>query len=245
MDNAAPPKTIPESMMSLYTCKGIIPVDYQYANDSYLPENPLKYETQQIDDLIGKARARQTAYYGHTDIYLYMALEKYCSAIQNKSVAVMGSVTPWYESVLLAHQAHPTTIEYNKIICDDPRLNILTVKGFELQPQFFDAVLSISSFEHDGLGRYGDSLDPMGDLNAMNIAKKMLQREGLLFLSVPVGPDYLIWNLHRIYGKVRLPMLLKGWHILDAFGFSFNDFENLQLLKCSDHQPLFVLKPKI
>ncbi len=31
----------------------------------------------------------------------------------------------------------------------------------------FDMALSISSFDHDGLGRYGDPLDPVGDLKAM------------------------------------------------------------------------------
>ena len=28
----------------------------------------------------------------------------------------------------------------------------------------YDVCLSISSFDHDGLGRYGDPLDPSGDL---------------------------------------------------------------------------------
>ena len=34
---------------------------------------------------------------------------------------------------------------------------------------------------------------------------------GRLLLSVPVGPDALVWNLHRRYGAVRLPLLLHGW----------------------------------
>lgn len=31
----------------------------------------------------------------------------------------------------------------------------------------FDAIVSFSGLEHDGLGRYGDPLNPYGDLSAM------------------------------------------------------------------------------
>ena len=41
---------------------------------------------------------------------------------------------------------------------------------------------------------------------------------GLLFLSVPVGPDVVAWNLHRRYGHVRLPLLLDGWGLARTGG---------------------------
>ena len=82
-------------------------------------------------------------------------------------MAVMGSGTPWYESFCLAYSAKPTTIEYNRIISKDGRLNVMTVEAYDRQPLKFDAAISISSFEHDGLGRYGDPLNPNGDLDAM------------------------------------------------------------------------------
>ena len=43
------------------------------------------------------------------------------------------------------------------------------------------------SFDHDGLGRYGDRLHPDGDLLAMQTVAAVLQDQGLLFLTVPVG----------------------------------------------------------
>ena len=63
--------------------------------------------------------------------------------------------------------------------------------------------LSISSFDHDGLGRYGDPLDPVGDLKAMRLAQCILKDDGLLLVSVPVGQDVVAFNLHRRYGSVR------------------------------------------
>ncbi len=29
----------------------------------------------------------------------------------------------------------------------------------------------------------------------------------------------MVWNVHRIYGSVRLPLLLEGWSVLACSGF--------------------------
>jgi hypothetical protein len=68
------------------------------------------------------------------------------------------------------------------------------------------------------LGRYGDDLDPNGDLTTMQVVHNILKEDGLLVLGVPVGMDTLVWNAHRIYGETRLPMLLNGFDILEWFG---------------------------
>ncbi len=51
--------------------------------------------------------------------------------------------------------------------------------------------------------------------------KSIIKEEGILFLSVPVGIDKLVWNLHRIYGELRLPKLLLGWEILNIYTHSY------------------------
>ena len=80
-----------------------------------------------------------------------------------------------------------------------------------------DVAISFSSFEHDGLGRYGDPLNPNGDLEAMQTARDFLKDDGFMFLGVPQGEDCLVWNAHRIYGEKRLPLLLKGWNTEATF----------------------------
>jgi SAM-dependent methyltransferase len=54
--------------------------------------------------------------------------------------------------------------------------------------------------EHVGLGRYGDALDPMGDLNAMSELKRVLAPGGNLLFVVPVGKPRIQFNAHRVYG---------------------------------------------
>ena len=53
--------------------------------------------------------------------------------------------------------------------------------------------------EHVGLGRYGDTLDPEGDLKAMAELRRVLARGGSLLFVVPVGKPSLRFNAHRIY----------------------------------------------
>ena len=70
------------------------------------------------------------------------------------------------------------------------------------------------------MGRYGDPINPVGDLEAMKLPKKLIKKGGLLFFSVPIGKDCIVWNAHRIYGKIRLPMMFEGWEVLKTFGYS-------------------------
>jgi len=118
-------------------------------------------------------------------------------------------------------------------------LTVLTLEEYWKSPVCFDAAFSISSFEHSGLGRFGDKLNPEGDLEAMSDAGKMIRSDGILYLSVPIGKDRLIWNAHRIYGPIRLPMLLKEWELVDSFGFDKSLFGQDGYV-----QPIFVLKKR-
>ena len=242
-ETSEPLKEIPEALYDAYTRQAAIPVLYWYLNNAYPSNQPRLYNKKVINSLIKQAKARVTRYYHLTDTYLYRAFEKHLSYIEGKNVAVLGSVQPWYESIVLAFDGRPTTIEYNKIISHDPRLEVMTVTEYDEHPKKFDALVSISSFEHDGLGRYGDPINPDGDLKAMERAKNMLNENGVLFLAVPVGKDCLLWNACRIYGEIRLPLLLQGWDIVDSFGFNPIQFDN-SILGNWKHQPVFVLKPK-
>jgi SAM-dependent methyltransferase len=53
--------------------------------------------------------------------------------------------------------------------------------------------------EHIGLGRYGDPIDPSGDLKAIAELKRVLAPGGNLLFVVPVGRPRIMFNAHRIY----------------------------------------------
>ena len=207
------------------------------------------YSNKLIDKLIRLAQERVEFYYGETDRFLFECLDKY--NLQNKEVAILGSTIPWYESVILSKGGKPVTIEYNNIETDDKRLKLYTNEEFSKVNKKFDFALSISSFEHDGLGRYGDPIDPEGDFKAMkNVKDNILKKGGKLFLSIPIGSDKIVWNLHRIYGEKRFPILIQEFKLIDSAGFSNELFERSDVYgKLSSKkdsvrpfQPIFVLE---
>ena len=55
------------------------------------------------------------------------------------------------------------------------------------------------TIEHIGLGRYGDPIDPDGDLMAISELKRVLAPDGNLLFVVPVGKPKIMYNAHRIY----------------------------------------------
>jgi len=231
-----PLMNIPNNLLKDFTLDGKIGVWNYYRDDTQDSEVYLEYNREQINLLMIKAKNKETGGYGDTDTFLYNLLEKY--SIDKKTVAIMGSVSPWYESICLEFGGSPTTIEYNKIISKDNRLKTITVKEYDKNPICFDCAISISSFEHDGLGRYGDPIDPYGDIKAMKKMKKTIKKDGLLFLAVPFGKDQLLWNLHRVYGRIRFPMLTDGWEIIDSCGFEEKHYD----LDGNTYHPVFVLK---
>lgn len=230
-----PPRTIPSNLINQFTLNNRIPVKEFYLDDSSNKNGIAEYNSDTVNSLIHKVSIKDTGGYGDTDKWLYEAFEKY--PIKNKKVAIIGSVSPWYESICLFYEAIPYTIEYNKINNHDERLHVMTVDEYNNNPMVFDAAISISSFEHDGLGRYGDPINPIGDLTAMKKTKEMVEKKGLLFLSVPTGKDMLLWNIHRVYGRIRLPMLFEGWELIDSYGYDNSTCD----LDCYTHQPIYIL----
>jgi len=72
-----------------------------------------------------------------------------------------------------------------------------------------------------------------------------LNPDGLLYLSIPIGLDKVVFNLHRVYGKVRIEKLLEGWETVEKFGFFPDSFENnVNGVNGSPYQPIYILKSK-
>ncbi len=56
------------------------------------------------------------------------------------------------------------------------------------------------TIEHVGLGRYGDPLDPDGDIKACKELSRVLEKDGSLLFVTPIAENPKIeWNAHRIY----------------------------------------------
>jgi SAM-dependent methyltransferase len=86
----------------------------------------------------------------------------------------------------------------------------------------FDAVVSLSSIEHFGLGRYGDAVDLDADSAAAAEMRRVLRPGGVLVVTTTLtaGRPALAFNAHRIYGLGQLRALFAGLERVDERFFS-------------------------
>jgi hypothetical protein len=158
---------------------------------------------------------------------------------------VMGTENPWVECLLLNEGVQRVwTFEYTTINVDHPRMRAtqcqLIARDY-LAGQFepIDIIVSYSSLEHSGLGRYGDGLNPEGDKEAVAQAWCMLRPGGLLVLGVPnscATMGHLDFNAHRVYGFERLAFVSENFELVGFVGDECFSSEQ------SNHDPLLVLR---
>jgi SAM-dependent methyltransferase len=162
--------------------------------------------------------------------WIYYAMKRFASSIKDSSVLV-------------------TTVEYNNLTYMHNQITTFSAHRFPelyachgVHQNTYDVALSVSSFDHDGLGRYGDPLDPTGDLKAMSRAMGLLRPGGILLLTVPIGPDLVVWNLLRRYGEKRLPLLLEGWEVVERLFWDEARIAALEPNFRKSYEPVLVLR---
>lgn len=69
--------------------------------------------------------------------------------------------------------------------------------------------------EHIGLGRYGDPLDPDGDLKAIAELQRVLAPSGMLLFVVPVGCPRVMFNAHRIYSFAQIRSYFESLELIE------------------------------
>ncbi len=86
---------------------------------------------------------------------------------------------------------------------------------------YCDSVSSLHAIEHFGLGRYGDPIDVNGHIKGLNNISKMLKPGGVFYFSVPIGPQRIEFNAHRVFGIRYLLDYFE--HQYDLVSFSYVD----------------------
>lgn len=221
-EQSAAPREIPEELMNGYTMANRIGVKWLYFNEQFLGQTHSKpvWTVENVDKLISLAKRGQLeGTYGTNDTNSLRDGLLHTPGIKNGRVLVIGSRNPWVEACVLEAGAREIlTLEYGEIISKHPQLK--TMVPLEFRKSFldntlgvFDAVVTFSSVEHSGLGRFGDMLNPWGDIITIARAWCVTKDNGSLTIGVPYDYDneYLRFNADRFYGKVRYPYLTTNW----------------------------------
>jgi len=72
--------------------------------------------------------------------------------------------------------------------------------------------------EHIGLGRYGDSLDPLGTKKACKELSRVLAINANLYFSLPVGKPRLCFNAHRIHSPQQIIEYFSNLELVELSG---------------------------
>jgi hypothetical protein len=243
---------VPQEMYDGYSMNGKVEIHEQYVT-SGSDRKLYHYSEELVNRFVDMGNKKEVSHYPETDRWFYDALDNH--NIEQKQYLIMGSEEPYYEGIAISRRATVTMVEYQRVTSSHPFLKTMTVEEFEKEDYQYDGAISISSVEHSGLGRYGDPLDPDGDLKSMKFLHGKLKPDALLFLSVPIGKDQILWNAHRVYGRERFPLLIDGFKIIETYGLIDSDYdvdENVRRINgkvphregCNGgaHQPIYVLK---
>jgi len=223
-----PPKAPPADQLNLFTQNGEMPISTTYYfQQRYSGESAFvsDWSVERVEEIRTKARNGQAVgWYGllHNQ-HINNAMRQF--PISGKVGAVLGSEAPWVESLLLnAGAKHIVTIEYGTINSRHPDISTMiplqaAEKYLTGKLGLFDFIMTYSSLEHSGLGRYGDSLNPFGDLEASAQAWCMLKPGGIFFLGLPVAAtSHIRWNADRNYGPERMREMGAGFEQLGHVG---------------------------
>lgn len=242
-----PPEAIPDELQHEFTMNFTIPIYPWYIDDTVGEQSPVIWSKECIrihqeaftnnNILERKSSIVPLLPYHDADKHILESISDI--SLNNHSIAVIGSITPWIEAILLNNGATDiTTVEFNVPIIDNhPFLKAIHYDNFAVSDRKYDYIFSYSSIEHSGLGRYGDPLNPNGDLETMSLIHSKLNKR--LFLGIPIGQDSLVWNAHRIYGSRRLELMLKGFEVVRWIGYRKEDV----LDKLHENQSLMALQP--
>ena len=167
------PKTIPKELLQEFTMNGRVKIQKLYYDTKYIggePNSPI-WSKDDIERQI--VLARKGILPGNYGISHTNALRdglKHAPLIKNGRILVIGSKIPWVEAcVLEAGARQVVTLEYGAIISKHAKIKSMVPSEFREKYMnrtlgLFDGIVTFSSVEHSGLGRYGVALNPWGDI---------------------------------------------------------------------------------
>jgi hypothetical protein len=82
-----------------------------------------------------------------------------------------------------------------------------------------DSLSCLSVLEHFGLGRYGDPICYDGYIVGLRNLTEMLESGGILYLSVPMGPQRIEFNAHRVFSLKHLHELFDPAFAVERFSY--------------------------
>lgn len=147
-----PYKNIPTELVQDYTMYNKIPIlkwwldgtntiEKQIWDNKYINSYTSRFTIENI-----KNNKQGKEPYSYASSMILKSIEKY--NIRQKDVAVVGSILPWIEAILINYNNKVSMIKYNIPEIDTDKIDIISYWDFEKNDKKFDCIISYSSIEH-------------------------------------------------------------------------------------------------
>ena len=75
---------------------------------------------------------------------------------------------------------------------------------FNKKNDYTDSLSCLHALEHFGLGRYGDPIDPIGYQKGLINMSRILKKDGIFYLSIPLGQERVEFNANHIFNPSKI-----------------------------------------
>lgn len=166
--------------------------------------------------------AQSGATRGHYFLQDLLVAQRICAANPKRHVDIGSRIDGF-----VAHVASFRPIEVLDIRPLDLQVENITFRQCDITlgsnglDAYADSVSCLHALEHIGLGRYGDRPDIDGHKHALESLTRILEREGTLYLSVPIGQERIEFNGHRVFAIATVLAMTRD--AFDLVDFSYID----------------------
>ncbi|MBW6441967.1 DUF268 domain-containing protein [Patescibacteria group bacterium] len=157
--------------------------------------------------------------------YFYQQLWVFENVLKNKPRKHVDVGSTYQMSGYLSKIVPTTFIDIRPINVNLKNLDIIdaSILSLPFKENSLESLSSLSVVEHIGLGRYGDEIDLNGWNKACKELQRVLNKNGRLYLSVPIGRYRVCFNAHRVLSPIDIvrnfnELELENFDVVDDTG---------------------------
>jgi SAM-dependent methyltransferase len=137
---------------------------------------------------------------------------RHITRVQPETVLDIGSYRAFVFGLLAGFRLTTVDVRARKVIHPNETSVASDASDLKIPDRSFDVVTSLCALEHFGLGRYGDTFDPDGDIKAVREMARVLKPGARLILTTSItrAQPSIAYNAHRIYSYEMLKSMFGG-----------------------------------
>jgi Caenorhabditis protein of unknown function, DUF268 len=89
------------------------------------------------------------------------------------------------------------------------------LKALPFDKESLPSISCMHTIEHIGLGRYGDELDPKGDIKAIDELKRIAKKGADILFVTPIGAPKIQFNGQRVYSREQIVDYFHGCELVE------------------------------